>query len=753
MRDEKPKGDFRLAGALVLLASTLPFARMFLSGQSLFFRDLSVAFFPDRRFFIEGLAQGDWRFWNPLVQEGIPITLPLYAYLPDFLHLLIPHEFGFSLLLALHIPFAAFSFLLLARHLGLGPQGAAAGALVYALGGFTLSTVNLYYPTQATAWTPLFILAFRRAMSLGRAQDITLGALALAMLISTLSIEIVIQACILAVVFSPPTSRPRFLRSAASVTLGLALTAAITLPLIFASGSSERGAGLPTWAVVSNSIHPMTFLQVAIAGLHGDISNLSGVWWGTNFFSNGFPYYLSLYLGPTVLALSWAGATVCSHPVRRRLIALVVCGAIIGLGTHAGWEVLLNLSPSLRVLRYPVKAFFTVQFALAMLAAFAVSGISEGNRALLRRVARTALVLGGILVALVAPAFLAREGTASALVGFFPSELNASQQQLIVGLVAGDGAIGGLLCLIAGTLALAAGRGRLLPTQVAAILTLLLGTDLIRAGAGLNASVTQDFYRLSPEMSAQAESLRATGGRVFTCDPEASATYWEGRHARGADHQAFSMAVLNETLTPDFNLAEEIRTALSIDRTGLVPQSRVLSPELATCRDVAAIVPALRAAGVNRVLSLDLLTHPALRLLTEASPSRIKPVTIRIYELSESSPRFNLPVTVTGEQSGRLSLQVSVDHPTALSILDPFAAGWRATVNGAARPILRTADGHREIRLDAGGNDVVMSYEPPGLRLGLGVTSIAVLLCAGLLLRSLSLTRGNEAGLGGRSPV
>jgi hypothetical protein len=308
--------------------------------------------------------------------------------------------------------------------------------------------------------------------------------------------------------------------------------------------------------------------------------------------------------------------------------------------------------------------------------------------------------------------------------------------------------MGGLVCLIAGVLGLATERGRLRPGYFAAALATLVGTDLIRAGAGLNPSVTQDFYTLSPEMSAQVSSLRTSGGRVFTCDPEASPSYWEGRHVRGANNDAFSMSVLQETLTPNFNLPQRVRTALSIDRTGLVPRNLVLSPELATCRDFAGIVPALRTAGVNRVLSLDPLTHPGLRLLSEVSPSRIKPVTIRIYELEGSHPRFSLPVTITSERSGRLALQATVDSPTNLTVLDPFSPGWHATVNGEDRRIFRTASGHREISLDTGRNEVVMSYEPPGLKLGLSVTSIAVFVCAGLLLASLRRTGEGETRLG-----
>jgi hypothetical protein len=734
MRAGKATVGFRLAGALVVLAAFLPFARVLLSGQSFFFRDLSVAFFPERRFFLEGLVQGDWRIWNPLVQEGVHINLPLFAYLPDFLQLLIPNEFGFSLFLALHVPFAVLSFFLLAKHLELSPQGAAVGALVYGLGGFTLATVNLYYPTQTTAWVPLFIIAFRRAVSSGRAREITLAALALATLISTLGIEIVIQACILAVVLQPPSDRQRLARSAASVSLAALLTAVITLPLILTAGPSKRAAGLPTWEVLSNSIHPLTFLQVAIASLYGDISNISGTWWGTNFFSNGFPYYLSLYLGPTVLALSWAGASASSHPLRKRLIAVVVLGVIVGLGRYAGWGWLLDRLPSVRVLRYPVKVFFTVQFALAMLAAFAASEMSGGSAPVLRRLARGGCVLGGILLAPIALPLLAPDWSASALAAFFPAELSASQRHTVVQMVVASSAVGGFICLIAGLVALASERGRVLPARAAAMFAVLVGADLVRAGAGLNPGVTQDFYRLSPEMSARLDDLRASGGRVFSCDPEGSLAFWEGRHARGANNDAFSMTVMQEALVPEFNLPYGVRTALSIDRTSLVPLNLVLSPELATCRDFGAIVPALRASGVNRVLSLDPLAHEGLRLLAEVSPARIKPVTIRIYELDGAIPRFSLPVTIAGEQSGRLDLRVTVDHPMPLTVLDPFAPGWRATVNGVSRPIVRTASGHREIPLEAGSNEVVMSYHPPGLKLGLGVTSAAALLCLGLLL-------------------
>ncbi|MBP6704580.1 MAG: YfhO family protein [Vicinamibacteria bacterium] len=724
---------FKLGGLVVAIVALAPFLRMIASGQSLFFRDLSVFYFPLRRFLLEGLALWEWRAWNPFVHEGAPVTLSAFGYPFDLLQLLIPNEFGISLFLVLHIPLAAITFMLLARSFDLPPTAAAAGALIYALGGYSLSTINLYVLTQTIAWAPLFILAFRRAVENGRPRSVAAAALTLAIMVSTTGIEVALQACLLAVVVAPPLDRPRFLRSAACAALGVALCAAVILPLLSAAGEGDRGEGFPARVVLANSVHPIGFLQVLIGGLFGDIANLSGTWWGTNFHSNGLPYFLSLYLGPTVISLAWAGATLSSRPLRRRLIGLVLLGVVIGLGEYAGWEAVLNLSGALRALRYPVKAFFIVQFAIALLAAFAIADIAEGNRAMLRRVTRTSLVIGAILAGSVVVPVLAP--SASFLDGFTPVGLSAVQQQMIAGLIAADAAKGGLICLVAGVLAFLAGRERILPGRLAIGLTTLVTVDLLRCGAGLNTTVTQEFYTLSPEMEPVAAELRASSGRVFTCDPEASESYWQGRHARGAYHEAFSMAALSEALAPSFNMPVGVRTALSIDRNGLAPANRVLSPELATCRDFASIAPRLRAAGVNRVLSLDPLNGPGLRHLTSVSPARIAPVTIYIHELEGAASRFDRPVTLISDESDEIVLETTVESATTLNVLEPFAKGWRATVNGIERPITRTGAGYRAVPLDGGRNVVRMVYEPPGLRLGMGISGLAFILWLGLMLR------------------
>src|SRR5262245_58413328 len=107
-----------LACVAVALLTLLPFARGLATGQCFYFRDLSRQFFPLRRFAVEGLLHGELRYWNPLLHEGEPLSLPPVSYPLDLLQLFLRDEAGFSLLLALHVPLGALALMALARGLG-----------------------------------------------------------------------------------------------------------------------------------------------------------------------------------------------------------------------------------------------------------------------------------------------------------------------------------------------------------------------------------------------------------------------------------------------------------------------------------------------------------------------------------------------------------------------------------------------------------------------------------------------------------
>ena len=216
-----------------------------------------------------------------------------------------------------------------------------------------------------------------------------------------------------------------------------------------------------------------------------------------------------------------------------------------------------------------------------------------------RRRARGSAQIGLTLLPLAAPGPMERFAAA-----FFPPGLAAdSRAALLARVLSANAATGGGLALLAALLALAARAGRVPPARAAWLVVAVLAADLLRVGAGLNPMVSASFYEPSAELAGQLPRLR--GGRVYTCPIESSRAYAQGLAARAGQHEAWSFALLLETLSPAFNVPLGERTALSPDLTMLVPTERTLSPEEGACGSLESLLPRLREAGVTTGLSLD----------------------------------------------------------------------------------------------------------------------------------------------------
>ena len=758
-----------LLAAGVALVTLLPFARGLLTGQSFFFRDLAGHFLPLRAFVVEGLRQGQLRSWNPLVHEGEPVSLAPIGYLPDLLQAILPRPFGISLTLALHVPLAALCFMGLARRLGVSDAAAAGGAFVYSLGGFCLSSLNLYVYVSAIAWAPLVSLGLLRSSEGGR-RAVVSAAVFVALALSTTGVEIVAQSVALGLLLC---SRPlgaawtRWGRIVASLVLGAALAG---VPLLYTSGlleGSTRGRGFETAVVLAHSVHPLTFLQVLIAGLYGDTSDLATRWWGQNFFPQGFPYVLSLYLGASALALASVGAACGAVRLRNRLLLTALAAAAVCLGRYAGFEALVESLPLLRLFRYPSKAFFLVHVSVALLASLGLEALREGGRPAWRRLALSALLLGAPLTASPWLPALLGAATTRFVAGFFPPEYGWSFRLECLRHVVDDAAAGGLVALCVAGLALLVLTGRAAPRLAVGALAALLAADLLRAGAGLNPMVERSFFGLSPEMSRWAALFREGRARVFSCEPEFQAAFQEARVTLAHSQDVWTFAALAESLVPLHNMEAGVATAMSRDRTMLVPTERTLSARQVACDDFGSLVDPLRRAGVSHVLSVAPLESDALRLLEVAAPRNVAPLRVHVYALDGALPLRLLARTVrrapdrdaaetlartpgfqaaagvavegnieervgangrilsTTETPGRLEFSVEVDRTTVLVVRDAFAPGWHAEVDGQPAPLLRADGRHLAVSVPPGTSRVVMAYRPPRLAAGVALTSAA----------------------------
>jgi hypothetical protein len=766
-----------LASAVAVL-SFLPFAAGVLLGRCFYYRDLVVAFFPLRRFGIEGLLHGEMRFWNAYVHEGEPLSMPAISYPLDLLQLLVPDERGFSLLLALHVPVAAVAFLCLGRRLGLSPLAAAGAALVYSLGGFTLSCLNLYVYLLAAAWAPVVVVGVLHAAE-GGARRTAEGALLTALAISTLGMEIVLQALLVGLVLAwRPREPGRVVRAAGMLALACGLTAPLLLFLRDVVPQGGRAGGMPVDVVLAYSVHPLSLLQVVVQRFFGDLSDLPGSWWGQNFFPSGYPYFQSLYLGATVLGVALVGATRPSA-WRWRMIALAGLALVIALGYWGGLGPVVALHPALRMLRFPVKAFFTVHVAVSLFAGAGLQALLSGVEGAWRRFAVIASSAGALLVlALLLP--VALPGAYRwFLEGFLPPGRPWPAMAETGALVLRDAARGGAFALVAGLVAAAVARSRA-SAVFGTLATLgLVAGDLLSAGAGVNSMVTPAFYQLTPDVAAALPRLRSEG-RAFTCEPHDSLTFAAAIAERTRDRRPldpWSYGVLVETLYPNTNVPAAVPTAYGVDHTRFYSPSRVFTRGEADCHPFPAIRDRLRRAGVARVLSLDPLDDPALALQGEIRPPALDPLVLHVYALTGALPlrsvasavrtaadaesveaRADLPFLQSGgtvledagpevagvrgelqtleESPGKVRLDVSAAGPTAVVVRDTFAPGWTARVNGEPAPISRADGRHLAVRVPAGRSEVSLRYVPPHLRPGLLLAAAsAVVVAAGLQRR------------------
>ena len=148
------------------------------------------------------------------------------------------------------MPLAALATLLLARSLGIGALGAAAAAVIYSLGGFALSTINLYVYVQTLAWAPIMVWSLLRVAEAATPRRIGIAALSTAVALSTTGAELLVQAAIVAGALIAARRVRHLLRVAAPLALALALCAPTIATILGSLAGSAREGGFPTEIVL-----------------------------------------------------------------------------------------------------------------------------------------------------------------------------------------------------------------------------------------------------------------------------------------------------------------------------------------------------------------------------------------------------------------------------------------------------------------------------------------------------------------------
>jgi len=713
-------------------------------GRLLFFRDLSLQYAPDFAVAARALRGGTWPLWNPLANGGEPFLL---AYAVDIVLLLVggwraPLGVG----AALHLLLALLGASWLASRLGMGPWGSWLTGAAYGLGGLFLSMVNLLQLFEAAAWAPWVlgagVLAVRRTTGLRLAVLAVLAAVQL----STLGVEIVLQTALVgAVLVGGRALASR--RKLAALALAAVVSGALAAPALVGAHAMLRGTarerGFPAREALAYSLHPVVLAEAVMPKLTGDPHTFSGAgFWGRRYFPDGYPYFLTLYVGVGVLVLA-------AHArARKGLVALALVGVAFSAGEHGP----LGLLPGDWTLpvRGPQKLFFLTHVSLALLAGLGLERVLAFRPAGARRllpVVPGALLLGAGGLAALAPEAASR--LARTLVAIEPADLSA-----VAKLWATTWLPAGALAVGAG-LALAGGRAL---RPAAGILAVL---DLIAANGAVNVLAPAHFYDLREDVASLVKPASEKGrfrwysyGVAHTPGLRFEPTM----ASAGSDVWLFYLD--RQTLLSHTPALDGLASAFDLDRTGWSPPGSTLSVPEARPDEFRRVHGRLRLAGVRWVLSFAPLPDDLVAVAGEVKLPEVVPP-LRIYEVQDALPRaFWLPGPAPEEGEGPLpptssksprprvsyepvdvhTVRVSATTPPGtLVILDGFHPGWEAENRSGTVPIQPALGRYRAIATPGGVQEFTLRYRPGWRPLALGLLLLGVL-AASALCRVSTLT-------------
>ncbi|MGB8931559.1 MAG: hypothetical protein WCC48_09975, partial [Anaeromyxobacteraceae bacterium] len=717
---------------------------------------------PVRTLVVQELRAGHLPLWNPYEGTGKPLFAEgIHSVLHPISLLgaaLAPASIDFLILA--YLVAAALGAFLLARTLAASPTAAAAAGLAFALSGFSVSmTGNLVFLAGLSSLP--WLLAAARSAGMGARWGSVASALATACAFLSGDAQVALVGLLLGLLLAADAGGLRGLaRAAAGMGAGLLLAAVQILPTAALIPRTYRSLGLEEWERTQWALTPGRLLELVIPGLFRGPLDILPVGADSQTIDWGFAE--SVYLGAPLLvaaALGW----ISLRRTDRRRTALLLGGASLALlwlalGHHLGARQLLGWVPIWGRFRYTEKLLAPLSLCVAALAALGVDAFGAARlsprwrRAL---VATAAVAAAALLVLFFAPR--AAEDLLTRLLGsagtFYRSTLSAGLPHLLLAALA-------LLAV------------DLLRPDRARSLTLALLVTLAPAAA-----VYYGAHLGSPTLRAFSSPLR-----LATDSPAPRVFHPVDRMVAPGDPSGQIDATARiETLF----LGKAIGVALRVDAFepyGAFEPRRLTTLQKVAGRDLGFL---LRRFGLTHVLTqpsphsrdagavagsvldearlvqredagIEVWAVPhrpwaffPTEALSAATPLEARKVLTALMARSRDEavvveskePPPTAPGRVLGFERGTGTVRVEAgsDAPSLLVVQDAFWPGWRATVDGQPAEILAADILVRAVRWPAGRHTLVMTYDPPEVRLGLALSAVGALLL--LTLAALALRR------------
>ncbi len=787
-----------------------------------FHYDHAIQNFPYRLFFARGLRAGHLPLWTPDIFCGFPLFAESQgnALYPPFLLLFrfLEPWIAYNYYHVLHFLLAGLFTYTLARVMHVGRAGSLLAGICYMLSGPVLFHAHHTNIVVGACWLPILLALMELACRRHSVLPLLGFAAATAALLLGAQPQYTLYCglvCGLYLVWRlrliqlTGGRRRRVVALVAAFGLAAALAGVLAsvqvLPLMELVGHSSRAAEAVALPRISQGV-PANLMTLFLPHYFG--SPGLGSYWG--HFDEGPYAELTLFLGVVPLLLALVGAL--SERSRKTLFfaALGTFAFIFSLGLSGSLYNAFWPLPVFQSARFPSRFAFVTGLCVAILAGTGLDQLLRAsNRARVRRAAfasaAVVLLLSTLCLAATAAYHadlmsLGRERLALVLpLKPFPLEvmwrhLHDTLPADIWRLVAVAGA-GSLLLLMS--------PRHILPGRVAAaIWCVLVFGELALAGREFAAVTDPSVYGEAPELVQVLRELPP--GRIFRYryyDSRLPSSTGDFPHTRGWALRPGDYARSLDRLPHNANMIWGIPSV-----NGFSPlQTRALKsllgqPEVRATLVEYKITPALNLLGARYILSphdeipgefehikkvgaVNIFRNPdALPrafIVHRATSAADSPATLRglrdgefdygrevlVHDSSarllsgepgESDPSES--AEIRKDTGDGIVVRARLERPGYLVLADQHYPGWRVTVDGEARELLRVDYLLKGVELDAGEHTVEFAFRPTSFRVGAVLSACGLALLVGATFLCLLTKRsvpwragGEQEGLLGAS--
>jgi hypothetical protein len=727
---------------------TLYFFPVLFEGKTFFFRDISHFAYPMKWYLARIMALGEWPFWYPNLLQGtplMPLMHPGVFYPPSAFFLIKDFLFAFHAYFLFHHLILMGSVYALCRYWGNSTQAALCAAVTSLLGGYFLALAAVYNHFQSAVWFPLILLMWQSYMAKGNLMHFCGAVVLVAFQVLGGGPENAIFTVLLIYTYSLYLSKEddriqRFthksLAIAALVLMALALSALQWVPTYYFLQEIARGSGLDYAKSTHWSLNPNTLLDLVLPDKFMPFLEKK---------DGALEYFIhSYYMGIVPVFVFTSCLLIARRNKTVRFWSVVFsAGVFFSLGEfNPLYSFFHEWVPIFDMFRYPQKFFFLCAFALVFLVGQSLDRLTAG-------LGNDKSEIKKLLLAL----FITAAGVA-AIFGMHPDR--SGIETLMI-----------LLLIVFGVFALHSKK--ISQTGFLYFLLLLMVMDLMGNNSMVAPMIEKQYYTEPPPLAKRlggtADSHRIYNGMPKAPEkPISDATLNEPSIASPQRKKIFynllsihlgvrdkiypnlgaiyDLAYVNGDATlrmnasyqwhDEFALSKFSKKKLILKRSNVKYWVTEAYDEIPSARNLAGTKKVLvledslpRAFLVND--SRNLQEDKLLEVYYDSEFDPLKQVLLTESVSINKTENFSGQVEELSYPPNGVKIKTSQNGEGFLVLLDTFFPGWQVTVDGAPQPIYRANSFYRAVKLGSGNHSIEFSYVPVGLKMGVYISSFALI--------------------------